>query len=305
MELLSLSGLIAILSLTIWVFIVPFLYPKYIDSFLSDIAPKTYNFIFWTFFLSYFAMGSLMIIKGFSSVGLYFILALTLAYGLILYLTSKKVLKFGIFSLILEFVYNSTFQIIFWLFTASMFAYSIYVFYKQSVILGSILSYTTLFHLFITSIGLWWYAKNIKNKVPEIKTIQNLKDENSTKHKIDLKQVLKDFEPDISNDFFNLSDKINALISALTEFVYADYIPEKLRKGSTGSLIIVLKDYVLSDPQIPEAEKALVNNIIEKRKELYLWKSNFLSESAFITDNSKSDKKSKSAKTKPPKQAGK
>ncbi len=310
--LLSIAGVSTILVLVFWLFAIPFIYPKYIANFITNIVPKTYLFIFWSFFSFYFFMGIVLILKGYSAFGLVLILFLTIGYGFIQYLKSKRVLINGIFSFVLDIAYGSVHQIIVYLFIAGMLFYSIYLFYFKSIINGAIIGYFVIAHLIATSIGLWWYT-NKKNK-SKPKIIKDLEKPNPDSENLSLKQVLEDFEPDISKSIYQLTNELNNILSILAEFVYADYIPEKLRTGNNLQTTLSLKDYVLTENSIPEEEKAVIQNIIQKRKEIYEWKSNFnisVHIQSYKLSNNKKEvekkiaTKTKKSENKPPKSAGK
>ncbi len=306
--LLSAAGVISILVLIFWIFAIPFIYPKYFADIVSNLVPKTYLFLFWNFFLSYFIMGIILILKGYSVFGLILILFLTAGYGFIQYLKSRRVLANGIFSFVLDIAYGSIHQIIFYLFIAGMLFYGIYLFYNQSILYGAIIGYIVIFQLITTISGLVWY--NQKKENIKLSTTNELKNTKPNSEKISLKQVLNDFETDISSSFYQLTKKIETLLSVLAEFVYADYIPEKLRTGTPEQIIIVISDYILTENSIPDEEKAILQNLIEKRKELYLWKNNFSTsvhiQSNKLADNKKiKNQKIKKTKSGPPKSAGK
>ncbi len=306
--LLSAAGVISILVLIFWIFAIPFIYPKYFANIVSTLVPKTYLFLFWNFFLSYFIMGIILILKGYPVFGLILILFLTVGYGFIQYLKSRRILVNGIFSFVLDIAYGSIHQIIFYLFIAGMLFYGIYLFYNQSILYGAIIGYIVIFQLITTISGLVWY--NQKKENVKLSTTNELKNTKPNSKKISLKQVLNDFETDISSSFYQLTKKIETLLSVLAEFVYADYIPEKLRTGTPEQIIIVISDYILTENSIPDEEKAILQNLIEKRKELYLWKNNFSSsvniQSNKLADNKKNEnQKIKKSKNEPPKSAGK
>ncbi len=313
--LLSIAGVSSILVLIFWVLAIPFIYPKYIANFVTNIVPKTYLFLFWNFFSFYFFMGIVLILKGYSAFGLVLILFLTIGYGFIQYLKSKRVLTNGIFSFVLDIAYGSIHQIIIYLFIGGMLFYSIYLFYNQSIIYGAVIGYFVIAHLITTSVGLVWYAQK-KHKSKLINTSKLNKTEPVQKN-LSLKQVLEDFEPDISKSIYQLTNELNNILSILAEFVYADYIPEKLRTGNNLQITLSLTDYVLTENSIPEEEKAIIQNIIQKRKEIYEWKSNFnisvhiqsnkLSNNKIEEEKKKKKASSKTKKTtnKPPKSAGK
>lgn len=310
--LLSIAGVVSILIFVFWVVAIPFIYPKYLANFITDLIPKTYLFLFWNFFLTHFIMGILLILTGHSSFGLILISFLTLAYGLIQYLKSKKVLVNGIFSFVLDIAYGSIHQIVFYLFITGLLSYSIYLFYYQSIIFGSIISYCVAFYLISTWLGLRWYSQ--KKDKSKFNFTNQLNYTKSHSGHLSLKQVLDDFEPDISKHFYQLTTGIDNLLSVLTEFVYADFIPEKLRTGDAEQIILSLTDYVLTVNSIPDDEKAIIQNLIEKRKDIYDWKNNF-NISVHIQSNKLSNNKKevikkvsskgKKATNKPPKSAGK
>ncbi|MCF6241278.1 MAG: hypothetical protein L3J74_08035 [Bacteroidales bacterium] len=305
---LSAAGLISIIALIFWVFAIPFVYPKYFSNTVTELVPKTYLFLFWSFFLFYFAMGVVLIHKGLTGFGLVLILFLTLGYGFIQYLKSRKILTYGVFSFVLEVAYGSIHQIILYLFIAGMLLYGIYLFYNQSIIYGAIIGYFTIIQISTSILGLIWYRKQKENT--EFNNEFEFEKTTSNSENISLKQVLNDFEKNISVNFYHLINEIDSLLSILVEFVYVDYIPEKLKTGTAVQIISVINDYILTESTIPNEEKTIIKNLIEKRKELYRWKNDFNS-AVFIHSNILPDhkklqtNKKKKTTNKPPKSAGK
>lgn len=262
--LLSVAGIISSLSLIFWL-ILPFIYPKYYT--VRNLVPQIYEFLFISFFLSHFLIGILLILTEHSVFGLALLLFLTGGYGFILYLISRKILENGIFTLVLDSVYGSIHQILFYCFIAGMLFYSIYLFYNKSILSGAIIGYILIFYLISNILVLTWYHKKRKNI--KLSFSNKLKATKAThSEKVSLTQVLNDFETDISNSFYQLAESIDTLLFALSEYVYSKYIPEKLKTSNSKLLLELISKYVLNLKSIPDDEKTILRNLIEKRKEI-------------------------------------
>jgi len=286
----SIAGVIAILF-SIFSLSIPFIYPRYTE-YVEDNLYKNYSFLFWSFFLSYFFMGSWLIVANSSKIGLILLVILILLYALIY----KKT---DIYSVVSAIVFK--YILSFYIFNLSVLIFGIYIFYAHSVIDGAIISYSIILYFFILigSFAFLLYKKK-SDKTTDIKA-------DIEGHS--LSYLLDFFNDRVNKTHSDLLFEIEYILSGIVELVYVGYVPEELYSLDPDTVVELIQKYILSETTISETEKKVIKELIEQRKKLIKWKKDFdekiinLSDAVNILPSQKN--KTKKTTNKPPKQAGK
>ena len=265
MTLINSTGLISIMFLAFWLFVMPFIYPRHIEKYLTDRVTKRHTYIFWNFYLSYAVAGVILLFSGQYSWGSSILISLFIGSGLMRFFVVDS------FNIVLDFLYDELKIIAFYLFIAAVLLTGIISFYGSNPTLGIILCWTVFINLSTTTLGLI-----LSDKQTYIKKVKEQETETKNKEididNWDVFSFFDFFSKEVNTDTESLLEGINSVLGHLTTDIYANLIPEEERPNDIDQLEPVITKYLLANKSgIPEKEVHIIKLLLDYKKELSTW----------------------------------
>ncbi len=272
MLLISSTGLISIIAIVLWVFVMPFIYPRYIEKYLTDRVIRRHAYISGNFLLSYSIVGILLIFFDYIVSGIIILSILLAAYQLM------RFFLYDSYTFVLDILYDKGKTIAYYIFVSGVLLTGIIKFYSSDWGIGVILCWGVFFNILTTAIGLV-----LLNKSLYLKTV-NEQVEDAEEKEIDIDSwnvynLFDYFTNTVNEDIEGLLEGVNSSLGHLLKFVYSDLIPEKYWNCEINQLESIINAHLLNDKTvIPEKEKQVIIVLLKYKNELMAWskKSNDL-----------------------------